>query len=114
MEDYQKAIPEKLEFIKDLIQEFKSSKDRESLESLRSSLYSMAKSSKLEGFLKVSILCDEMVKNLEEKLTQFDQTKDFAQWIKKLETFFNHLKKAFQENRFNDSQKFTALIIDDD
>ena len=95
LEDYSKAIPEKVTLLEQLIDLVTHSPSRENLKNLTNAVHKLAGNSGLYGYLEVSALCKEFEKEL---LETIETKTPFAP-----KDYLNRISKAFRKNFLDES-----------
>ena len=92
LEEYRKTIPQKLQNIKELINQFKAKSTHQALEALRFSVHKLAGSAGTYGFAKVSQICKKWELDILDKLSHFPPP---LEWGSSLEQQISEIEKAF-------------------
>jgi UDP-N-acetyl-D-glucosamine dehydrogenase len=109
--EYQATIPDRIELLRNLIQEMKEKPNEKTLKELRLQVHKLAGNAGLYGYNEVSQICKDFDKLLTKDIEDF---KKYANTPEKIETFHTYLekiKKAFKSNAA-DKGKLEQKIVD--
>ena len=92
---YQESIPEKVNNLRQLINQFQNLQDLDTLNSLRNAVHKIAGSAGTYGFSEVSKICKEFEGNLIQKIKNFSSRAQNSAWLAECENYVKKIQEGF-------------------
>ena len=96
-QEYKKSIPDKLNKIREFLDQLSVKMDEENLKALRMHIHKIAGSAGTYGFTKVSEISIKFEKEILDRLDELKEKDGDPRWVEKFQMYYDHIKEEFKQ-----------------